>query len=110
MYQDETLQCEDCGKEFVFTAGEQEFYAEKGLVNKPKKDAPNADNKDAKKAKKGFMMPFAQNAAHKQKFRSNPLKEKKSIAKNASTKDNNKHKTKDLRKTGFALFLAKPVF
>ena len=55
-------------------------------------------------------MPFAQNAAHKQKFLSNPLKEKKSIAKNASTKDNNKHKTKDLRKTGFALFLAKPVF
>lgn len=78
------------------------------LINR--KDAPNADNKDAKKAKKGFMMPFAQNAAHKQKFRSNPLKEKKSIAKNASTKDNNKHKTKDLRKTGFALFLAKPVF
>ena len=37
MYQDETLICEDCGKEFVFTAGEQEFYAEKGLTNKPKK-------------------------------------------------------------------------
>ena len=25
------------GNEFVFTAGEQEFYAEKGLVNKPKR-------------------------------------------------------------------------
>ena len=37
MYQDETLICEDCGKEFMFTAGEQEFYAEKGLVNKPKR-------------------------------------------------------------------------
>ena len=37
MYQDETLVCEDCGAEFVFTAGEQEFYAEKGLVNKPKR-------------------------------------------------------------------------
>ena len=36
MYQDETLICEDCGCEFVFTAGEQEFYAEKGLTNKPK--------------------------------------------------------------------------
>ena len=35
MYQDETLICEDCGSEFVFTAGEQEFYAEKGLTNKP---------------------------------------------------------------------------
>lgn len=37
MYQDEKLVCEDCGAEFVFTAGEQEFYAEKGLVNKPKR-------------------------------------------------------------------------
>ena len=37
MYQDVTLICEDCGGEFVFTAGEQEFYAEKGLVNKPKR-------------------------------------------------------------------------
>ncbi len=29
MYQDEKLVCEDCGAEFIFTAGEQEFYAEK---------------------------------------------------------------------------------
>ena len=28
---DETLVCKDCGKEFIFTAGEQEFYAEKGF-------------------------------------------------------------------------------
>lgn len=37
MYQDEMLICADCGAEFVFSAGEQEFYAEKGLVNKPKR-------------------------------------------------------------------------
>ena len=37
MYEDEKLVCEDCGAEFVFTVGEQEFYAEKGLVNKPKR-------------------------------------------------------------------------
>ncbi|HBI51504.1 MAG TPA: zinc-binding protein, partial [Ruminococcaceae bacterium] len=30
MYTDKTLVCKDCGNEFVFTAGEQEFYAEKG--------------------------------------------------------------------------------
>ena len=35
MYQDKTLTCKDCGKEFVFTVGEQEFYAEKGLKNEP---------------------------------------------------------------------------
>ena len=27
MYEDKTLVCKDCGKEFVWTAGEQEFYA-----------------------------------------------------------------------------------
>lgn len=37
MYQDEKLICEECGCEFVFTAGEQEFYAERGLTNKPKR-------------------------------------------------------------------------
>lgn len=37
MFTDETLKCEDCGAEFIFTVGEQEFYAEKGLVNKPKR-------------------------------------------------------------------------
>ena len=28
VYEDETLVCKDCGNEFVFTAGEQRFYAE----------------------------------------------------------------------------------
>ncbi len=37
MYQDEKIICEECGCEFVFTAGEQEFYAERGLTNKPKR-------------------------------------------------------------------------
>ena len=31
MYEDKTLVCKDCGKEFTFSAGEQEFYAEKGF-------------------------------------------------------------------------------
>lgn len=35
MYQDKTLICRDCGAEFVFSAGEQEFYAEKGFQNEP---------------------------------------------------------------------------
>ena len=30
-----TLICKDCGSEFVFSAGEQAFYAEKGFENKP---------------------------------------------------------------------------
>ena len=35
MYEDKTLVCKDCGAEFVFSAGEQEFYAEKGFQNEP---------------------------------------------------------------------------
>ena len=31
MYEDKTLVCKECGNEFVFTAGEQEFYAERGF-------------------------------------------------------------------------------
>ena len=34
-YNDRTLTCRDCGKEFVFTAGEQKFHAEKGFTNDP---------------------------------------------------------------------------
>lgn len=26
---DKTIECRDCGEEFVFTEGEQEFYAER---------------------------------------------------------------------------------
>lgn len=35
VYSDKTLACRECGAEFVFTAGEQEFYAAKGLLNEP---------------------------------------------------------------------------
>lgn len=37
MYTDKTLNCKECGSEFVFTAGEQEFYAERGFVNEPQR-------------------------------------------------------------------------
>ncbi|MGL4850343.1 MAG: zinc-ribbon domain-containing protein [Clostridium sp.] len=32
---DKTIVCKDCGQEFVFTVGEQEFYKEKGFDNDP---------------------------------------------------------------------------
>lgn len=34
-YQDRVLTCKDCGTQFVFTAGEQEFYASRGLMHPP---------------------------------------------------------------------------
>jgi CxxC-x17-CxxC domain-containing protein len=33
--QDKTLTCRDCGREFTFTASEQEFFAQKGFTNEP---------------------------------------------------------------------------
>ena len=37
MFEDKTLVCKDCGAEFVFTAGEQEFYREKGFSSEPQR-------------------------------------------------------------------------
>lgn len=37
MYEDKVLKCKECGEEFVFTAGEQEFYAERGFQNQPQR-------------------------------------------------------------------------
>jgi CxxC-x17-CxxC domain-containing protein len=34
-FANKTLTCRDCGSEFIFTSGEQEFYAQKGFTNEP---------------------------------------------------------------------------
>ena len=34
---DKMLTCKDCGSEFAFTEGEQEFYREKGFENEPQR-------------------------------------------------------------------------
>ncbi len=34
-FQDQTLTCRDCSKQFVWTASEQEFYQSKGFQNAP---------------------------------------------------------------------------
>lgn len=43
MYEDKTLVCKDCGQEFVWTAGEQEFYASRGFENAPQRCKPCRD-------------------------------------------------------------------
>ena len=35
--EDKTLTCRECGQEFIFTAGEQEFYLSRSLVNEPRR-------------------------------------------------------------------------
>ncbi len=44
--QDEKIICKDCGKEFLFTVRDQQFYAEQGFNNKPVRC------KDCRQAKK----------------------------------------------------------
>ncbi len=34
---DKTLTCGECGDQFTFTVGEQEFFASKGFTNEPKR-------------------------------------------------------------------------
>ncbi|MCR5635626.1 MAG: zinc-ribbon domain containing protein [Clostridiales bacterium] len=56
MYEDKTLICKECGKEFIFSAGEQEFYAEKGLTNEPQrcKECRDARKKAIRAARETF--------------------------------------------------------
>lgn len=44
-YEDKTLICKECKNEFVFSAGEQAFYAERGLLNEPQRCKPCRDAK-----------------------------------------------------------------
>src|SRR5258708_34104912 len=36
-YHDRVLKCSECSAEFIFTAGEQMFFADKGFKNEPKR-------------------------------------------------------------------------
>ena len=55
MYQDKTLNCKDCGQEFTFTAGEQEFYAQKGFENQPTRCKPCRSRKKTDRGDGGGM-------------------------------------------------------
>lgn len=50
-FADRTLTCRDCDRPFTWTAGEQQFYQEKGLVNAP---ARCPDCRATRKAKLGL--------------------------------------------------------
>lgn len=47
MFEDKTLVCKECGNEFVFTAGEQEFYASRGFENEPQRCKSCRDKRKA---------------------------------------------------------------
>jgi CxxC-x17-CxxC domain-containing protein len=51
LYEDRTLSCRDCSDSFIFSGGEQRFFAEKGLVNVPQR-CPSC-RANAKRARMG---------------------------------------------------------
>ncbi len=36
-FEDKTIKCADCGSDFMFSASEQQFFAEKGFTNEPRR-------------------------------------------------------------------------
>jgi CxxC-x17-CxxC domain-containing protein len=53
LYSDKTLTCADCGQEFVFTASEQDFYAQRGFTEPRRCASCRASRKAARNADTG---------------------------------------------------------
>jgi CxxC-x17-CxxC domain-containing protein len=49
-FQDRALHCIDCRQEFIFTAGEQEFYERKGFKEIPKRCKPCREQRKMRRA------------------------------------------------------------
>jgi CxxC-x17-CxxC domain-containing protein len=50
VYNDKTLTCADCGQQFVFTASEQDFYAQRGFTEPRRCPSCRASRKAARNA------------------------------------------------------------
>jgi CxxC-x17-CxxC domain-containing protein len=53
-YQDKVLTCADCGTQFVFSANEQAFYAERGFTNEPKRCGPCRQSRKSSRGGGGY--------------------------------------------------------
>ncbi len=53
MYNDKNLACADCGQEFVFTASEQDFYAQRGFTEPRRCPSCRASRKAARNSEGG---------------------------------------------------------
>ena len=53
MYSDKNLTCADCGQEFVFTASEQDFYAQRGFTEPRRCASCRASRKAARNSESG---------------------------------------------------------
>ncbi len=64
---DKTLTCKDCGAEFIFSEGEQQFYLEKGFQNEPQRcpDCRRIRKQQRQNSGKGS---FNQNGPRRQRY------------------------------------------
>ncbi len=53
-FRDRVLKCIECGAEFVFTAGEQLFFEDKGFKNEPKRCKPCKAKRSQRLSGRGF--------------------------------------------------------
>ena len=53
VYSDKTLTCADCGQEFVFTASEQDFYAQRNFTDPRRCPSCRASRKAARNSDSG---------------------------------------------------------
>jgi CxxC-x17-CxxC domain-containing protein len=53
VYNDKNLTCADCGQEFVFTASEQDFYAQRGFTEPRRCPSCRASRKAARNSEGG---------------------------------------------------------
>ena len=81
MYEDKTLVCKECGQEFVFTAGEQEFYAERGFQNEPQRCKACRDaRKNAARGPREYFTAVEKDAHRGVLFLSADVREKKTVS------------------------------
>ncbi|MCL6635912.1 MAG: zinc-ribbon domain containing protein [Peptococcaceae bacterium] len=53
MFEEKLLNCKDCGRDFVFTVGEQEFFAGKGFQHDPSRCPECRAARKARKSESG---------------------------------------------------------
>ena len=64
-YPDKTLVCVDCARTFTWTAGEQEYFAEKGFTELPKRCPDCRQEKKAQRDREGRGEPLMKKGGKK---------------------------------------------
>jgi CxxC-x17-CxxC domain-containing protein len=67
MATDTSLTCRDCGQSFIFTSGEQEFFASRGLDNSPTRCPDCRAARKAERSGNGSSSPYGNGATGRER-------------------------------------------